>query len=527
MTDENVPGRDRDAEPEGVRIIGAEEAAEALERDDVVHRRSPGEPRPGDRPGGPPADAPEPVLRFPLSSSASEEPPPELPHWTEPPTGQQAALGGTIFDDEAGADEWSGFAAAPRWRDERDEWSEHDDVSQLGGDDVRLGALDTDRPDPDDFFRFDDLDEPAAGRSVFADPGADGPDDWADEPGGPADADVYGEPAWAEDEWVEGGNDDDTRVTPGPRKIVVGGGRVSPPVPGPAGPAGPARRAPRRDASGVGGDRNIGQAAGVGLALVVAAAVLFWLGPATAAVLVVAVVTFAAAETFTKLREVGYHPAALLGIVGTAGMVIGAYHRGEAAIPVALVLVTAFSMLWFLFGAGEGRPVIGIGVTLLGVTWIGMFGAFAAALLSVQGGEGVGDAGKGILFGAILATVGYDIGGYFVGRSAGRSPLSAASPNKTVEGLLGGCIAALTVALIYGFLSEPFGTLGDGLKLGLAVAIAAPLGDLCQSMVKRDLGVKDMGSVLPGHGGLTDRFDALLFVLPTVYYVAKVSDWFL
>jgi phosphatidate cytidylyltransferase len=96
-----------------------------------------------------------------------------------------------------------------------------------------------------------------------------------------------------------------------------------------------------------------------------------------------------------------------------------------------------------------------------------------------------------------------------------------------VEGLLGGCIAAVTVALIYGFLSEPIGSLGDGLKLGLAVAIAAPLGDLCQSMIKRDLGVKDMGAVLPGHGGVTDRFDALMFVLPAVFYVAKVSDWFL
>jgi len=524
MTDENLPDRGRTPDPEGVRIIGAEEAKEALERDDVAQRRSPDEPRPGDRPGAPPADAPQPVLRFPLSSSASEEPPPELPHWTEPPTGQQAALGGTIFDDGAGAEDWSGFAAAPRWRDEGDEWHDDDDLSRFGGEDTRVGALDTDRPDPDEFFRFDDLDEVPAGRSVFADGGApvDDDDDGYGEPAGyvvegsnVADYDVEGyedEPVWA-----DGGNDDDTHVTAGPRKIVVGGGRVSPGNPD-------APRPPRR---GVGGDRDIAQAAAVGVGLVVLAAVLFWLGPATAAVLVVAVVTFAAAELFTKLREVGYQPAALLGIVGTAGMVLGAYHRGEAAIPVGMVLVAAFAMLWFLFGAGEGQATINVGATLLGVAWVGMFGSFATALLSVQGGEGVGDAGKGILFGAILATVGYDVGGYFVGRSAGRSPLSSASPNKTVEGLLGGCIAALTVALIYAFLSEPFGSLADGLKLGLAVAIAAPLGDLCQSMIKRDLGVKDMGAVLPGHGGIMDRFDALLFVLPAVYYVAKVSDWFL
>ena len=500
--DPDRPGRDRPADPEGVRILGAEEAAEALERDDVAHRRSPEEPRPGDRPGSPPPDAPEPVLRFPLSSSAADEPSAELPHWTEPPTGQQSAVGGTIFDDDQGEEDWSGFSATPRWRDDGSEWHDEDDFSHLAGDDTRVGALDTERPDPDDFFTFDDLDAPPPGRSVFAEPGV------VDE---------------LDEVYVEGYDDgfddydDDVVDGTGPRKIVVGGGRVTPGNPA----------VPRPARAGVGGDRDIGQAVIVGVAFLAAAAVLFWLGPATAALLVVAVVTFAAAEFFTKVREVGYQPAALLGIVGTAGMAVGTYHRGEAAIPVALVLVVAFSMLWFLFGAGEGQATLNIGVTLLGVGWVGMFGSFATMLLGVQGGEGVGDAGKGILFGAIVATVAYDVGGYFVGRSAGRSPLSEASPNKTIEGLLGGCIAAITVAVIYGFLSEPLGSLGDGLALGLAVAVAAPLGDLCQSMIKRDLGIKDMGAVLPGHGGLMDRFDALLFVLPAVYYVAKISDFFL
>ena len=515
--DENLSdptlGSDR-PDPEGVRIIGAEEAAEALERDDVVQRRAPEEPRPGDRPGSPPPDAPEPVLRFPLSSSAADVPSAELPHWTEPPTGQQPALGGTIFDDDQGEEDWSGFSAAPRWRDERDDWSDDEDLRVFGGDDTRVGALDTDRPDPDDFFTFDDLDAAPVGRSVFADSGAyDEGDDDLYEDVVAADEVDHGDTGWVEPD----PSGENPALTTGPRKIVVGGGRVS--------PGNPAGARPAR--SGVGGDRNIGQAVIVGVGFLVAAIVLFVLGPATAALLVVGVVAFAAAELFTKLREVGYQPAALLGIVATAGMAIGTYHRGEAAIPVVLVLVLAFSMLWFLFGAGEGQATLNVGVTLLGVAWIGLFGSFGTALLGVQGGDGVGDAGKGILFGAILGTVAYDVGGYFVGRSAGRSSLSAASPNKTVEGLLGGCIAAVTVCVIYGLLTEPFGSLGEGLVLGITVAIAAPLGDLCQSMIKRDLGIKDMGAVLPGHGGVLDRFDGLLFVLPAVYYVAKVSDFFL
>jgi phosphatidate cytidylyltransferase len=113
-----------------------------------------------------------------------------------------------------------------------------------------------------------------------------------------------------------------------------------------------------------------------------------------------------------------------------------------------------------------------------------------------------------------------------VGRAAGKSQLSAASPNKTVEGLFGGMIATVLVTtVVVGFVGiAPWDGAGDAFLLGVAAAIVAPLGDLCESMLKRDLGVKDMGSILPGHGGLLDRFDALLFVLPITYYVARLLD---
>ena len=80
------------------------------------------------------------------------------------------------------------------------------------------------------------------------------------------------------------------------------------------------------------------------------------------------------------------------------------------------------------------------------------------------------------------------------------------------------------VSVVVGF--GPIDAFAEGLIVGLAVAIAAPLGDLCESLVKRDLGVKDMGAILPGHGGLLDRFDALLFVLPAVYLLASLKDFF-
>ncbi|MFQ5556245.1 MAG: phosphatidate cytidylyltransferase, partial [Acidimicrobiales bacterium] len=163
-------------------------------------------------------------------------------------------------------------------------------------------------------------------------------------------------------------------------------------------------------------------------------------------------------------------------------------------------------------------------VTVLGVVYIGVLGAHAALLLSIP------DLGTGLLTAAILVTVAYDVGGLVVGRTAGRTPLSAASPNKTVEGLVGGCVAAIGVGLLMGFLGKPApvadlpGGFREALILGVVAAVVAPIGDLAESLLKRDLGIKDMGAILPGHGGVLDRFDALLFVLPATYYVALLTD---
>jgi phosphatidate cytidylyltransferase len=156
----------------------------------------------------------------------------------------------------------------------------------------------------------------------------------------------------------------------------------------------------------------------------------------------------------------------------------------------------------------------GSGSTLLGIFWIAGMGSTAAAILRLNDG-------KWLLLAGILATVAYDVAGLFVGRAMGHRPLSAASPNKTIEGLAGGMGAAFlaTVIVVGIFKAGPEHGAGAGILLGIGAAVAAPLGDLCQSLVKRDLGVKDMGSILPGHGGMLDRIDGMLFVLPAVYWL--------
>ncbi len=267
----------------------------------------------------------------------------------------------------------------------------------------------------------------------------------------------------------------------------------------------------------------MGQAVVVGGALLAAALLLFSIGPLAAMFLVTAIVGLAAAELFTALRQAGYQPLALAGIVACLGLVIASYNYGPSSVPTVLFLTTVVCLLWYLVGAGEESPVLNSGVTLLGVLWVGMFGSFAAFML------GIGDDGTGILLAAILGTVGYDVGGLFIGMNAGRQPLSAASPNKTREGLIGGCVVAFVItafaAAVFGL--GPIDTLAEGMLVGLVIAVAAPLGDLCESLVKRDLGLKDMGTVLPGHGGLMDRFDALLFVMPAVWLLATTQDLFL
>lgn len=479
----------RAPDQEGVRIIGAEEAAEALGRDDVAHRRGEGEPKFGDRPEGPRPDGPRPAIRFPLPADVPPEPAgtprsaDDLPHWTEPPTGQIPRIFAAedLEGEDAGA--WSSFTTGqPRWRGEGPELDEgYDDFSRLADDETRIGAMQgDDRPDPEDFFAFDDDDVEAV--SVGDD------EAWDDDAGG-----------WDDDAYMAGAR---TRaITSDPRRTATGRAAAGYQRPGSTG-------------------RNVPVAVGVGVAFAVVALVCFSIGPAATAALVTVVLAVAAAELFTVLRQAGYQPAQLLGIAACAALPIAAYQDGSAGIPLVLSLTVVFGLIWYVAGAGGAdRPVLGLSSTLLGVGWIGVLGSTAALMLA-----GGNDDGIGILLVAVLGTVGYDVGGFVVGRNAGTRPLSAASPNKTVEGLLGGVVGAVLVGVIAATQIAPFADaeFTDALLVALAIAIAAPLGDLCESLVKRDLDVKDMGTVLPGHGGFLDRFDSLLFVLPTVYYLAEV-----
>lgn len=293
------------------------------------------------------------------------------------------------------------------------------------------------------------------------------------------------------------------------------------------------RRRPQAETAqrGQGPSNELLSRVGTGVGLAALAIIALFLGREATLVLIAGLLVMAASEFYMSMRQVGYEPATLLGLVTVGALPLAAFWRGEGAIPLILFLFILFGGLWYLLGVQETRPVPNLGVTALGVVWIGVLGSTAALLLDFidfSASPAPVEHGRGLLLVAIILTAAYDIGGFFVGRAVGSSPLSEASPNKTVEGLLGGMATTILVSVVVvgvigisPFDGDPFGTV-DALFVGIAVALVAPLGDLFESMVKRDLNIKDMGSILPGHGGLLDRFDALLFALPATYYMVRI-----
>lgn len=535
---------------ERVRIVGAEPAAVLVgEPDgalspapaDVGHREerylgfapegAAGVPPPPSA-GTPPAGGPE-VLDEELSAT------PELPHWTDPPTGQVPAVlarHGDQGEDLGSAD------SGPVWREHEHEWEDSGfEPAMLADEETRVGALEETPVEERRPWEFDDLTPGAPGdeTSLEADagiePAAVGLHEPAAEahsggpgfahPGGSDDA-VGSTPAGAPRSatwWEEGASDRaaphrelGARPEPIATEQIPAAGRTTAHQRGAASP--PRRRAPAPPATPP--DRNVplSVATGVGIAAVALASLAA--GTVAALVLSTVVVTLAAAECFAALRRAGLRPATLLGLVATVAVMVSAYTKGTAALPLVLVLVVVTSMVWYLVGAERGAPVEGISATVLGFAWVGLLGSFAGLLLapSIYPHRH----GAAFLLGAIVATAGADVGALAVGSWLGRHQLAPhVSPNKTWEGLIGGAVVAVVASAVITGQVHPW-TPAKAAILGAVAAVVGPVGDFCESLVKRDLGLKDMGSLLPGHGGVLDRVDALLFVLPATYYLVRV-----
>jgi phosphatidate cytidylyltransferase len=226
-------------------------------------------------------------------------------------------------------------------------------------------------------------------------------------------------------------------------------------------------------------------------------------------------------ELYTLMGRV--QPAALAGFLTLAALLAAALY-GEPR-QVVMVLVASFpvTFLLALFRPRREHVAWAIAATMFGVLWIGLAMVHAVWLREliepVPDGEDI-VVGMGLVIDTLIGTFVGDTFAYFGGRFYGRTPLAPQiSPNKTLEGLLIGILGG-TAAFWFAGLYQNWLTGPDALLIGAAVAIAAPIGDLFESLVKRDLEVKDTGRLFGPHGGVLDRLDACLFSIPVAYYAA-------
>jgi phosphatidate cytidylyltransferase len=390
-----------------------------------------------------------------VSDAPKIDPATLLPHWTDAPTGQVPIV---VAREAADRDDPWAQIPAPAWREGEADWVAHEeqfDASILAGETKEIDAR------PWEFTLHDD----------------------------------------------EVASEEHHEETPRPEPVR----------------AERTRRSATRDplagrAVRQGTQRSVTLATFTGILLAAAVVAVFAAGTVPVTIMVLAVLGFAAGEAYAGFREVGAHPATILGIVAVLTLGVAAYNKGVVAVGAVTVLLVVFGFVWYLSAQSKIDILDGLGATIFVYAWVGILGSYALLILSPN--TFANKHGLTYLLGAIILTVANDTGALFFGRWLGRHPLNRVlSPNKTIEGSIGGTLLTLTVAVLLLPHMSPW-TLKRALALGVALCVVVPLGDLFESMVKRTLGVKDLGSLLPGHGGMLDRIDGLLFALPTLYYLA-------
>jgi phosphatidate cytidylyltransferase len=246
---------------------------------------------------------------------------------------------------------------------------------------------------------------------------------------------------------------------------------------------------------------------GVPLALLV----IIWGGYAFLA-FALFIALFGLHEYYTMIRP--YRPNLLLGYVAGAGTLVAVYFAGLSGLAGGLAATLVLLVVWSL-RAGPGDHLTGrMGVTAFGLVWVVMGTSYLVMLRALEHGVA-------LLLLAVGVTWFNDTFAYAVGRLVGRHRLAPRiSPNKTIEGAIGGLVGSVLFAIGVKIYNPEWLSLRDAVILGVAVGVAGQLGDLLESAVKRDLRVKDSGRILPGHGGVLDRFDSIFLAGVVTYWVA-------
>ena len=413
----------------------------------------------------------------------------QLPHWTEMPTGEVPRFGKT--DDQPTRRIVIGANDSGRDRDNSDNsdvWSAYNEPDSSASTGARRPSFETTTPPPVSSPRRE-------GRIVI------------------------------------GTDPTDERRRPVARDAS---GAQSRPVSRPASRSSSSRPSARgaqvtraqRSSSGSGAGRDLPTATAVGALLAaVFIASLMW-RPAAVMLLIAVLIGVAAFEFFTQANVSGYRPSTVIGVVGCVAAPLCAYWIGDAALPLVIVFSFIATVVVFVGSDGiESGPVPNTAIMMLAMLWIGLMSSYAAMILRFSSANGAAfvNVGTDTLFIVVIGVIANDMAAYFAGTAMGRTPLRDwISPAKSIEGLIGGTVGTFFAVVLVGMQSTTWNSFGDWFLLALVISVMAPLGDLAESMFKRNLNVKDFGTVLRGHGGVLDRFDSLLFVLPAAYYLTLV-----
>ncbi|MFC2020039.1 phosphatidate cytidylyltransferase [Chloroflexota bacterium] len=230
--------------------------------------------------------------------------------------------------------------------------------------------------------------------------------------------------------------------------------------------------------------------------------------------ILIAVAGGVAAFEFYRVVTTKAPPLTYLGMIWTLLLIISPHFGHPLILPLLFSSGIVVSLLWMLKYPQKDKAFLGWAWTIAGVLYIGWLLSY---LVAVSGLE----YGREWLFLALFANAGSDTTAFFTGRALGKHRLAPnISPKKTWEGAIGGVLGAIVASLILTAVFRPLLSYGQGVVLGLIVSIFGQLGDLVESLFKRNMGVKDTSQLLPGHGGLLDRIDSVAFTGVVVYYFA-------
>lgn len=246
--------------------------------------------------------------------------------------------------------------------------------------------------------------------------------------------------------------------------------------------------------------------------------VVTWFGGPAYSVALAIIAALGALEFYGMAGLSRKHPLTITGLVGVLIFILIAHFEGSYARP-ALTAAVAFPLIWLLFRSNIKDAAANWAWILAGIIYIGWMLSHFIPLRELEGAAGL-DIGRDWVLFVLFTNIATDVAAFFIGRAWGKRRLATKiSASKTWEGAIGGFIAAVAAAvLLAAILPNIDVAYWQSIVLGALVGVFAQLGDLAESMLKRSAGLKDSGTLVPGHGGLLDRLDSILFSVVVVYY---------